>query len=554
MWPCRPALAIALVMGALALPPALAATIDIDSTLHTDDTRLKTALEAFSAGDIARADRILAPLLRDEAPSAGAHELAGMILARKGNAPGSIAAFEAALAADPRQYTALTKIGDVLLATGDHAGARDYYERAIAIAPEDRLSHQRLGLLAEEAGDIPAAIAHYEAGIRGTPADYLGVKLNLALLYNLNAEPERAIALLAPFAAQDPVPASVLRALGDARLATGDASGAVDAYRAGVMGAPDDRAMTLGLGRALLTTGDAAGAEEVLAPLVDAERADPAALLIHARALAAMGQQDEARESLEKAVTAGHATPALWRELAAMQQGAGEVQAARETLEALARAHADDPQSWLALGNLLGLERDYAAAMEAFDTGLALAPDHPGLLRGAWRAHQQTGDAGAARTLARRLADGGAATAMDLYYLGAMEEAADQDAAAIDAYRRAVALDGDLWPALNNLAVLLMAGDEAAEALSLAQRAFDLRPDQAAVAHTLGLALLRNDDAQEAEAVLQRFPEDPSCLGALAEAVANQGRADEAGEILARARAAGLDEARASAIEAAISR
>jgi cellulose synthase operon protein C len=559
-----PAVLAALVLASglpLAPGPATATPIDFLDQVQTDDDRLQGVLESIQSGQTVQARARLEPILAANPALAPAQELLGVIHALEGDLDAAIAAFERAVELNPGQGSALTKLGDVHLALGDRAAARGYFERALAILPEDRLTHQRLGLLAEEDGDIAAAIRHYEAGIRGMPADTLGVKINLALLYNRTGAPDRARDLLAPFAARDDTPALVRRALGNAHLALGDSEAAIAQYRQALARAPGDAATALGLGAALTQAGAAPEAVELLAPFNAADPADDAVALLLARAQAAADDAGGARATLEAALSAAsdagrRAAPDLHLDLGALQQAAGDLDAAEATYAALQRAYPDSAAPYLAQGALLGLQRRYAEALTAFEAGLARAPEHPGLLRGALRAHQREGRVAAARDMGRRLAATEAAQATDLFYLGTLEEAAGDTDRAIAAYEGAIERDPDLWPALNNLAVLLIGRDAAAEALPRAERARALHPDHPAVHHTLGLALLRTDRAAEAEAPLREAvgmaPENAAYLRSLAEAAAALGRGDEARDLLTRARAAGLDPAEARALEARI--
>ena len=545
----RPVLALGVALLTLTAPAQMmAAPIDFLEQVETDDTRLARVLASLRAGLPDQARARLQPVLAANPTLAPAHELLGVIAAQEGDLEGAIAAFTRAIELDPRQYTAITKLGDVYLALGARDAARVLFARAASIAPADRLSHQRLGLLAEEDGDIAAAIRHYEAGIRDMPETTLGVRINLAILYNAVGAPDRALALLTPFAGAGD--ALVRRTLAQARLSLGDAGGAIADYRAALAADAQDRAAALGLGAALLVDGDDQAARDLLAPLHAGVPSDPGAAMMLARAQLAGADPAAAEATLRAALPAeGRAPPDLYLMLGAVQQAEGDLAAAADTYATLRRAHPDAPAAYLAQGGLFGLQRDYDAALEAFEAGLALAPDQPGLLRGAMRAHQQQDRTARARDLARSLAATDAVQPLDLYYLGTLEETAGDATAAIAAYRRATDLDPDLWPALNNLAVLLIAGDGADAALPLARRAQALRPDHPSVLHTLGLALLRTGDLSAAAPLLHQAhdlaPGNPAYLRSLAEAAIAAGQRDAAGAFLTQALAAGMEPAQA---------
>jgi tetratricopeptide (TPR) repeat protein len=399
--------------------------------------------------------------------------------------------------------------------------------------------------MAEEDGDIAAAIRHFEAGIRGTPPEYLGIKLNLALLYNATGAHARALEVLADFA-EGERPALVHRALANAHLGLGETEAAIAQYRAALDRDPADTPSRLGLGLALTDAGDAAGAIEVLAPLHQANPPDADAALTLARAHVAAGDGAAARAVLAAArAAADPAAPQLYVEEASLLMAEGETEAAEAVWRALRDAYPQAVAGHLGLGGLLGFQRRYDEAAEVLDAGLALAPDHPGLLRAAARAAQQRGLTDQARGFADRLAATGAAQPQDLFLKAVLEEAAGATDTAMATYRTLIAAAPDFWPALNNLAVLLTEAGAAADAVEMAGTARTLAPDSAPVAHTLGWAHFRAGDAEAAEPLLaeaaELSPDNAIYLAHLAEAEFALGRVDVARTTLERARAAGLD-------------
>lgn len=540
----RPA-ALALVLAAFAPAALPASTLDSLQQVPTSDGTLRQALNAAAMGDTARARALVMPVLALNPGLAPGHEVLGVIEAAEGAYDAAIAAFERAVELNPGQATALTKLGDVHRALGDRTTARRHYQRALAILPDDRLTHQRLGLLAEEDGDIAAAIRHFEAGIRGAPPEYLGIKLNLALLYNATGAHGRAMELLAPFA-EGERSALLHRALANAHRGLGETAQAIAQYRAALDRDPDDTAARLGLGLALTEAEDAEGAIAALAPLNEADPFDAQTARALARAHAAAGNVAAGLAVLDAAMPSdGPAAPQLLTEAAGMHMTEGDVAAAEARWRTLRAQHPRAVAGHLGLGNLLGFQRRYDEAAEVLAEGLVLAPDHPGLLRGAARAAQQRGQRAEALEHAIRLAATGAAQPQDLFLKAALEEATGTPDAAVATYRDLIATAPEFWPALNNLAVLLTEAGEAAEAVDLAEAAHALAPDSAPVAHTLGWARFRAGDAASAAPLLAEAvdlaPENATYLAHLAEAELALGRHADARATLERARAAGLD-------------
>ena len=99
------------------------------------------------------------------------------------------------------------------------------------------------------------------------------------------------------------------------------------------------------------------------------------------------------------------------------------------------------------------------------------------------------------------------------YRLGLVYEKNDRRADAIDAYEKAISLNGDLGVAKNNLAYLLTeSGGDLDRALELAQQAKEQLPDDGSAADTLGWVLLKRGVPSAAIGYLQeaaeRFPSD----------------------------------------------
>ena len=209
-------LAAGLVLASAA--PVFAVPIGGVEEVDTDEADLRRALALVQDGDVEAAGALARAVLARAPDLAAAHEILGVVLAMQGDLAGAAAALERAVEIEPARAGAWTKLGDVRLAQDDRAAARLDFARALELDPANRHANQRMGLMLREEGDVAGAISALERGIAGTPPDYLGVKLDLALLYNLAGRPERAVDLLAPFAAEPGADIAVRRALADAEL------------------------------------------------------------------------------------------------------------------------------------------------------------------------------------------------------------------------------------------------------------------------------------------------------------------------------------------------
>ena len=524
--------------------PVFAEPIGGVEEVDTDEADLRRALALVREGDAEAAGALTRAVLARAPDLAAGHEILGVILAGQGDLEGAAEALERAVEIEPARVGAWTKLGDVRLAQGDRAAARGHFVHALGLDPADRHANQRMGLMLREEGDVAGAIAAFERGIAGTPPDYLGVKLDLALLYNLAGRPERAVDLLAPFAADPGADIAVRRTLANAELTLGRLDEAEAGYRAALALDPDDAQSLLGLGVALRAGGDMAGAlaaqEAALGrapgnPLVILELArtrhaagDTAAAIAGLDAAlaegpadptpfetalaelhAASGDAERAAEIWRGQIEAGRAAPAAYANLGILAQRAGDVARAEAVCLDMAAAFPDSPEPDFRLGALYGALDRWPEAAARYDAALERAPGAPEILRGAANARQMTGEGALAIGYAERLANRVDAEPGDHFLLGVLLQGEGRTDAAADRYRRTIAVEPDHWPSLNNLAVILTEEGDLDEALRLARRASELAPDEAAATDTLGQAMFRAGDP-EARAVLARAVEqDP---------------------------------------------
>jgi tetratricopeptide (TPR) repeat protein len=526
-------------------PPAAAVPISVIGEVSTDDARLHRAVALIGEGRLDEAQALALEVLEANPDLAPAHEINGMILAKQGDIDAAIAAFKKAVAINPGQASAYTKLGDVYLALGETATARGYFEQALTLNPRDRHAHQRMGLILRSEGDIPGAIAELEKGLLGTSAGYLGVKVDLALLYNLTGQHERSAALLAPFGkdrehnplvhrvlanaalglerfaqavksykvalALDPGDVQARTGLGIALRGDGDLEGAVKTHEQAAQQAPDNPLVVLELARSRHAAGQTEAAIAGLQAALPGIKSNPEALeTALAELYLAAGQPDRAEALYRAQIDEGRAPPAAYGNLGTLQQRAGDLAGAEASYKAMIAAFPQAAEPQFRLGSLYGFQQRYEDAIEAYGQGLKIEPGNPALLKGAAWAHQQLGQSAQAISFAERMANRLEAGAADHFFLATLLQANDQPDAAAERYRQAIALAPDYWPALNNLAVILTDRGDLDEALKTAQRVVELAPDNAAATDTLGWAQFRAGDAKKAAATLvEAVRQDP---------------------------------------------
>jgi len=147
------------------------------------------------------------------------------------------------------------------------------------------------------------------------------------------------------------------------------------------------------------------------------------------------------------------------------------------------RAIAADPQSLaprLALVNFHIRARDFRAAVNAGQAGLAALPDNPRLLDVLARAQVAAGDSDQALESYRRLARVQPKNVLAMIRVGEIQLAGRDYAAAIDTARKVIAESPDAAPARVLLAKAQVASGQAGAALADARKLQKERPDRAA--------------------------------------------------------------------------
>ena len=127
------------------------------------------AASHFSAGRLDEAERGCAAILGSKPRHFDALQLLGIIRCRRGDLPGGLRCFDAALAVDPASHDALVNRGNALLSMGRFDEALASFDRATASQPAtpDLLNSRGNVLLAM--GRYEEALGNFESALSGRP-------------------------------------------------------------------------------------------------------------------------------------------------------------------------------------------------------------------------------------------------------------------------------------------------------------------------------------------------------------------------------------------------
>ncbi|MBI1218203.1 MAG: tetratricopeptide repeat protein [Rhodobacteraceae bacterium] len=245
---------------------------------------LREAHAAQTRGDLDRTADVVRAILKAEPRVPEAHHLMGIVLHRKGNLEGAIAALRQAVALAPRNGLYLANLcemqrqagrladavasgrravamasdlssahgnlGIALYEQGDHDAAEACQQRAIEIEPQAARPLNNLGSIAVKRRDPATAEAFYRRAMSADPG-YLEAACNLATVLVDGERPQEALALLIPRAALGKQTADWHRAIARAFLLLDDLDKAEIGFGAAMALKPGVAASHLGLSEVL---------------------------------------------------------------------------------------------------------------------------------------------------------------------------------------------------------------------------------------------------------------------------------------------------------------
>jgi tetratricopeptide (TPR) repeat protein len=140
---------------------------------HRPDLLVARGQLALARNDLATAEK----LFRDAGPGAAAKVALGRLLQRKGDDVNATAAFEAALAADPKNVAATVAVARTLVRTGKAPEAITRLQKAVQAQPENAALRRDLGVALFSARQVPEAGEQFQRAIALDPQAGEGKRL-----------------------------------------------------------------------------------------------------------------------------------------------------------------------------------------------------------------------------------------------------------------------------------------------------------------------------------------------------------------------------------------
>ena len=427
--------------------------------------------------------------------------------------------------------------GLAYLANKDFAKADAEFVTALEKDPNFVVALMNRARLALVANRPEAAVEHYEAVLAKLPK-HVGAMLGLATLAQQRGDAEAMESWLSRAHDANPQALQPILLLAELRLRQGAPLKAMNLLSDLPEGAADQPAALRLKGMAQLQGGEFANAVHTLNRLVEKQPQYLEGWFQLARAQAAAGDLEAARASFRRATALdkGNKLPLVWA-------GLGELEL-RAKDHAAALAVAQEMQTRFP-GNAMAFEIEAAAQQGLGDRDKALdalaqavrAESNTRRVNLYARALAASGKTDQATQVLRTWLEQQPDDVTSWTTLGMLQQQAGQDAEAIAAYEKVLALAPDNAVILNNAAWLYQQKGDS-RGLELAKRAYEAAPERPEIVDTYGWILLQRGKKAEGLTVLQQAlvaaPRNPEIALHVAEGLHLNGRDGEARPLLQR--------------------
>lgn len=493
-----------------------------------DDTRRLLVQTYLRLGQPDQALTVLKPLLGAPQPDARNYALAAQVYLYSGDAKAAESYFAQAAKLDPKDMRSRTGLALGELAKG-HADLAYAQLNEIADADPDTQADMALISIHLNHGDFDAARKDLDRYERKVPKSAMVENLRgLIALAKKDIQAGRRHFELA--VERDPLyfPATV--GLAEMDMAQGMAGQAQKRFEDVLRRDPGNVQASLAIAGLRAQAG--AGKQEVLALMTKAVAQAPTDVKARVALIDAQLAGGEAQAALLTAQGGIAAVPdnaELTSALARAQLATGDGFQAIATLKRLAEMQPQATAVHLQLAGAYVDSRDWTSARKSFQRAVALSPDNLSARRGLMMVEISSGHPKAAMTMARALQAERGHEALGLLYVGDVESAQRNWAAATAAYRDSLKLADTAETAIK-LHGSLLAVSQTAEAERFSSEWRKRHPDDSALTAVLGDQALARRDFAAAEtyysAVIGLQPNSAGVLNNLAVAMIRQHKSD----------------------------
>ncbi|OGD11228.1 MAG: hypothetical protein A2Y86_08490 [Candidatus Aminicenantes bacterium RBG_13_62_12] len=225
--------------------------------------RLERAVLMADRGETAGSIRELTALTGEKKDFAPAYIYLSQVYGSQGNTADAVKALEAAVAANPDDYSLLTSLGTLLVQSRQYDRAADILEKALTLVDFDPAVWDNLGIVFMRKGDYAKALEYLARAVELDKTFALAFSnigaVRLEMFSREGLKPEDLAMAVESFRKAVSLDSGLGLAwlgLGVASRMNGDLSGAIEAWEKAVAANPVDTYSRINLGRAYLDRGD----------------------------------------------------------------------------------------------------------------------------------------------------------------------------------------------------------------------------------------------------------------------------------------------------------
>jgi putative PEP-CTERM system TPR-repeat lipoprotein len=391
--------------------------------------------------------------------------------------------------------------GAVYLAKRDLVKARESFEKALEVQPDYYPAASNLATLDIQEGKVQAAQDRYRRLLEKYPKNEQALIASAQLLVLTGAPADQVRSALDKAVQANPTSVAARVARIRYELSGNDPKAALSAAQAAIAAIPKNPQIIDLLASAHLKDNDANQAVDTLKQLVVLQPQNPLVLLRLAELQTAVKSYDAAIENERKALAMKPDLAQAWVALARTYAAAGKPDSALAEARRLQKERPDKSLGYALEGEIHVAQKRWPEAASAFRAALSRQPA-PILAARLYVTLLVAGKADEARAMATRWNKEHPDDATLLEVMAEQDQRRKDYAAAVEGYKRVLAVDDDNVAALNNLAWILteQGNPQAVQYAEQAHRASPLNPN---VLDTLGWSLTKTGDPKRGVQLLR---------------------------------------------------
>ncbi len=446
------------------------------------------------------------------------HLVLSAYLGRIDDLAGALVAARAAVALEPENRVAQLREAELLVDIGyresDSASVlagRKIVDSVLEEEPDNPEAHFVRAKIELAEDDIEAAVESLAAVLQARP-EWAQARFVLGSALAASNDLSRARVELARAVEIDPQLIAARKLLARLHSRLGEHEFAIEQGRAYLKMQPAATEVRIIVGQSLIRVGRGKEAYSEIEKIPEEQR-DAAAYFALGRLDLAFGREELGAERLRKADALSPGSPQVLRVLLALDRANDDLDSSAERIASAITANPDESELAEIDAELQSIRGNEEAARVSLERAIELEPRNISAQLALADLEARAGHTDAMIAVMERATVAVPESAEVQYRLALVYENNARRGDAIAAYEKAIALNGDLALAKNNLAYLLTeTGGDLDRALELAQQAKEQLPDNGSAADTLGWVLLKRGVPSAAIGYLQeateRFPSE----------------------------------------------